>query len=209
LLFDQQIKLSTKLSNFFEENKKSGDEIKKDLAHRDVFLCGEIDRLKSYTQEELFKMNENYKLRFDAKANISWIKRILLNQKKADQTPEKEPMFSKTRLTDLCASCDKTIQENADRFSQSHYMNWKDYPNKVIENKPDLYRMTNLGSGYKHIHRSDKSPDNRGTVIVTRTHSKLSIDKPWLPSNRSKSQYDLLNASKSQTDFMNNSRDDK
>lgn len=47
LLFDQQIKLSTKLSNFCEENKKSGDEIKKDLAHRDVFLCGEIDKLKS------------------------------------------------------------------------------------------------------------------------------------------------------------------
>lgn len=87
------------------------------MTHRDIFLCDEIDKVKNYTQEELFKMNENQKERFDTKANISWIKRVLLQQNK-ETTPDKDALFSKKPVTEYCASCDNEIKNS--KMGQSH-----------------------------------------------------------------------------------------
>jgi len=47
------------------------DEIKKDLTHRDVFLCGEIDKLNNYTQEDFEKIKEKFKGELENKASIN------------------------------------------------------------------------------------------------------------------------------------------
>lgn len=48
--------------------------------------------------------------------------------------------------------------------------------------------MTNLGSGYKHIHKVDETP-TRNNVHVTKTQNRMSFDQPWkYGNNRSKSQ---------------------
>jgi len=62
---------------------------------------------------------ENTNERFNTKANISWIKRVLLQQNK-ETNPEKDAMFSKKPLSDLCASCDQDLKGNNNKMGQSH-----------------------------------------------------------------------------------------
>lgn len=59
MILAQNEKLSDKLKDYITITDKSIDEMKKDMTHRDIFLCDEIDKVKGYTQEELFKMSEN------------------------------------------------------------------------------------------------------------------------------------------------------
>jgi len=66
-------------------------------------------------------------------------------------------------------------------------------PSRPAESRPDLYKMTNLGSGYKNIHklpvpsRNEESPS-----FVTRTNKRMTFDQPIKYGNdRSKSQNDF------------------
>jgi len=75
-------------------------------------------------------------------------------------------------------------------------------PNRPIESQPDLYKMTNLGSGYRHINKLNNNDSAEHNSNLPTLQTKKSPRKT-LNINFDKQSKNNSRRSKSSVDFYN------